>query len=184
MTAHRKRQTREAILESAARLLCERGPARASVHEVMSGAGLTVGGFYAHFDSKEALFEETFRRLAEQAWNELVEDPTRERLLQFVRRYLSRTHRDHPAEGCPLPSTVGDIEEDSSLRGVLSEQLGRFAEATGPALGGSDRSLALLALLFGGLSLARALGADDPLSQQMLAGCRRFAKDTLNLEEP
>lgn len=184
MRQARKEQTREQILDSAARLLREQGPSRPSVQEVMKGAGLTVGGFYAHFDSKEALFEETFRRLAEQAWDELVQDPSREHLLAFVRQYLSRTHRDQPAQGCPLPATVRDIGEQPQMRKVLSEQVQRFAEATGPALGGSDRSLALLALLYGGLSLARALGPDDPLSHEMLAGCRRYAKETLSLEEP
>lgn len=162
-----KQQTREAILESASRLLRERGPDGASVSEVMGGAGLTVGGFYAHFASKEQLLAETLQRAARARWDPLVEQG----LLTLIRHYLSRSHRDHPAEGCPLPATVSQAEGE--LRAVLAEELRHYSERV---------PLGLIALLYGGLSLARAV--DGPLSDEILRSCRQFAKRALSLEEP
>lgn len=180
----RKLQTREAILSSAARLLRERGLAGSSVQEVMGGAGLTVGGFYAHFDSKEALFEETLRRSARETWEQLLSGP--EPLLRLVRTYLSRSHRDHPETGCPLPATLADLtrEGQAGLRQVLSGELGRYLDSVAAHLpeGERYRALGLVALLFGGLSLARALGAEDPLSTEMLESCRKLAKEAIGHE--
>jgi TetR/AcrR family transcriptional repressor of nem operon len=59
-----KERTHAAIIGSACKLLCEKGIAGARVYDVMSGAGLTVGGFYAHFASKKALVDEAIRRTA------------------------------------------------------------------------------------------------------------------------
>lgn len=180
----KKLQTREAILGSAARLLRERGPAGSSVQEVMGGAGLTVGGFYAHFDSKEALFEETLRRSGRETWEKLLSGP--EPLLALIRTYLSRSHRDHPETGCPLPATLADVmrEGQAGLRHVLSGELSRYVDSVAVHLpeGERSRALALVALLFGGLSLARALGAEDPLSTEMLESCRKLAKEAIDHE--
>ena len=60
--AEQKQHTNETILQSASRLLREKGISGARVADVMKGAGLTVGGFYAHFASKEALIDTTLRR--------------------------------------------------------------------------------------------------------------------------
>lgn len=176
----RKLQTREAILDSAARLLREKGLAGSSVQEVMGGAGLTVGGFYAHFGSKEALFEETLRRSARETWEKLLSGP--EPVLTLIRTYLSRSHRDHPQTGCPLPATLADLirEDQPGMRQALSGELGRFLDRLERELPERSHALGLLALLFGGLSLARALGPDDPLSSEMLEGCRKFAKEALH----
>ena len=62
----KKAQTRERILDAASAALISRGPEQPSVSEIMSAAGLTVGGFYAHFDSKESLMLEAFDRLLKQ----------------------------------------------------------------------------------------------------------------------
>ncbi len=177
----KKALTREAILESAARLLRERGLAGSSVQEVMGGAGLTVGGFYAHFDSKEALFEETLRRSARETWEKLLSGP--EPVLTLIRNYLSRSHRDQPR--CPMPATVADVTRDGqpAIREAFSHELERYVESLAAELPERSQALALVALLFGGLSLARALGPDDPLSDEMLASCRKFAKESLNLED-
>src|SRR6185295_15874713 len=64
--ALQKQQTNQTILQSAARLLREKGISGARVADVMKGAGLTVGGFYAHFTSKEALIDTTIRRTARE----------------------------------------------------------------------------------------------------------------------
>src|SRR5260221_8147023 len=97
--AQQKERTHDAILGSAARLLRSKGIAGARVADVMSGAGLTVGGFYAHFASKEALVDEVLRltatRLRERLFSglEVKDEPDRAEVV--LKRYLSASHRDN-----------------------------------------------------------------------------------------
>lgn len=178
-----KERTRQDILASASRLLRERGIDGASVAEVMKGAGLTVGGFYAHFASKDDLVDASLRHAMRQMWGQLTSTvgPARglEAVSAIVRRYLSRAHRDHPSEGCPLPAVVGDAAIGSqSVRDTLADELGRNAETLGELLCGAQRrqqALALVALMYGGLGLARAL-AGTPLSDEILVACRDLAR--------
>src|SRR3984957_14033559 len=93
-----KERTHQAILASAGRLLREKGISGASVGEVMKGAGLTVGGFYAHFGSKDDLIEEALRRagrrIREILFARLEEKPEADRAEVVLKRYLSAAHRD------------------------------------------------------------------------------------------
>ena len=184
-----KERTRGDILASASRLLRERGIGGASVAEVMKGAGLTVGGFYAHFASKDELVDATLRHSMRQMWDQLL--PTvgsargAEAVAAIMRRYLSRSHRDHPAEGCPLPAVVGDAAQASPMiRDALADELGRHADTLAALLHGERRrhkALALVALMYGGLGLARAL-AGTPLSDEILEACRAFARQAFEHE--
>src|SRR3954465_11064560 len=92
-----KALSHETILESAARLVRERGIAGVPVAEVMKGAGLTVGGFYAHFASKTALIDEALRRIAagvrERLFERIEEKPPADRAEVILKRYLSPAHR-------------------------------------------------------------------------------------------
>src|SRR5579863_2858250 len=162
-----KERSHETILESAARLVRERGIAGARVADVMKGAGLTVGGFYAHFGSKEELIDEAMRRtgslLRERLFARLDEKPAEARAEVILKRYLSAAHRDEQTLGCPLPAVVGEIGTTAAEhREVLAEQIEALSSGLGEHLpkGGSRRALALglVALMVGGLSLARALG--------------------------
>jgi TetR/AcrR family transcriptional repressor of nem operon len=186
-----KERTRRDILASASRLLRERGIGGASVAEVMKGAGLTVGGFYAHFTSKDDLVDASLRHAMREMWGQLLDTvgPARgvEAVSAIVRRYLSRSHRDHPAEGCPLPAAVGDLAHASqAVRDVLADELGRNAETLGELLHGERRrhkALALVALMYGGLGLARAL-AGTSLSDEILVACRDLARQAFREDEP
>src|SRR5215471_14443118 len=93
-----KQKSREAIRASAGALLRERGIKASSVMDVMKGAGLTVGGFDSHYDSKDDLFVETLRNAASSNWKQLLKsaegDSPRSRTLSVIRNYLSRKHRD------------------------------------------------------------------------------------------
>src|SRR5215472_12856229 len=104
-----KQKSREAIAASATALLRERGIKASSVMDVMKGAGLTVGGFYSHYDSKDELFVETLRNAAASNWARLLQtatgDSPRSRTLSVLRQYLSRKHRDNKETGCLLPTT-------------------------------------------------------------------------------
>jgi TetR/AcrR family transcriptional repressor of nem operon len=180
--AEQKEKSHERILESAARLLRARGIAGAGVAEVMKGASLTVGGFYAHFASKEALVDETLRRTAasmrERLFARLGEKPEGARVEVVLKRYLSAAHRDDLEGGCSLPATVGEVGTTASAHGeVLREQIDALAsgiEALLPAETTVPRrslALALVALMVGGLSLSRALRG-TPLSDEVIKAAR------------
>lgn len=181
----RKAETRERILASTARLLRERGIAAASVQEVMKGAGLTVGGFYAHFASKEALVDEAIRDTLRSARQRMLEIDAAEKLDGVVRRYLSRRHRDDEAV-CPLPSIAGEIATGAPHAEVLAAELdvhvGALAGLLPKGPGKKRRALALLALLYGGLTLARATRGTE-LSDEILEACRQFARQALGLSD-
>ncbi|HEY0136277.1 MAG TPA: TetR/AcrR family transcriptional regulator, partial [Nannocystis sp.] len=188
--AERWAQTHTRIRQEAARLLRTRGLRLPSVAEVMAGAKLTVGGFYGHWDSKEALFEEALRDSFRGNWAQLIEhargDTTRERHAAIVRRYLSRAHRDNPARGCPQPAAMGDAAAlGGPYRDALAEEIeaivADFARVAGP-LGGKQLVLGLFALMVGGLSLARAT-AGTPLSDAVLTASRALALAALEHAE-
>jgi TetR/AcrR family transcriptional repressor of nem operon len=178
----RKERSHETILGSASRILRERGIAGARVADVMKGAGLTVGGFYAHFESKEALVDETLRRLGtelrERLFARLEDKPAEDRVEVVLKRYLSPAHRDAQTLGCPYPAVVGEIgttahEHGAVLAGEIGTLTERLEELLPKARGGSTRTLALglVALMIGGLSLARALRGSE-LSDEVIRACR------------
>lgn len=177
-----KERSHESILESAARLVREKGISGTRVAEVMKGAALTVGGFYAHFSSKDELVEEALRRtgatLRERLFARLEEKPEAARAEVILKRYLSPDHRDASTLGCPLPAVVGEVGTTAPQhRAVLAEQVQALVDRLAqhlPAGGAvSPRLLAisLLALMYGGLSLSRAVKGTD-LSDEVLRACR------------
>ncbi|MBX3216822.1 MAG: TetR/AcrR family transcriptional regulator, partial [Labilithrix sp.] len=128
----RKERTRAAIVASACALLRQRGIAGARVADVMSGVGLTVGGFYAHFASKEALVDEAIRRTAAamraKLFERIEEKPAPARAEVVLKRYLSAAHRDDAANGCPMPAVVGEVSTMTpEHRDVLAEQISDLA---------------------------------------------------------
>ncbi|AKT42468.1 TetR/AcrR family transcriptional regulator [Chondromyces crocatus] len=177
-----KDRSHENILASAARLLREKGIAGARVAEVMKGAGLTVGGFYAHFASKEALIDDTIRRtsaaLRAELFGRLDAKPKEARAEIVLKRYLSARHRDDIDRGCPLPAVVGEVgttapQHRESVREMLEEMTTGLEEHLPPEgpLPRRTIALGLLAMMYGGLSLARALRG-SPLSDEMIKACR------------
>jgi TetR/AcrR family transcriptional repressor of nem operon len=186
--AERKRRSHEEILASAARIVRSRGIAGARVADVMGGAGLTVGGFYAHFASKEALVGDVIRRAAKTARERLFasidEKPEEARAEVILARYLSAAHRD-ATDGCPLPAIAGEIATSAPEHAdVLAEVIDGFARdlaKTIPGDGASKRhtALGLLALMVGGLTLARAVRG-RPLADDVLRACRTFGRAVLS----
>lgn len=181
-----KERTHSAILESACKLLRERGIGGARVADVMSGVGLTVGGFYAHFASKEALVDEAIRRTSELMRDKLFvridEKPPTVRAEVVLKRYLSAAHRDDPANGCPMPAIVGEVATGTSEhRDVFAEQLRVLAEeltkrlVKGDAPSKRTTALGMIALMYGGISLSRAVKG-TALSDEILRACRNFGK--------
>ncbi len=181
-----KERTHAAIIASACKLLREKGIGGARVSDVMSGAGLTVGGFYAHFASKEALVDEAIRRTAkfmrDKLFERLDEKPPAARPEVVLKRYLSAAHRDDPANGCPLPAIVGEVTTTTpEHKAVLAEQLSELADEMTKHLSKEDAAskrmtaLGMIALMYGGISLARAVKGTE-LSDEILRACRAFGK--------
>lgn len=173
-----KQETRARILASAARLIADKGLAAASVSEIMAGAGLTVGGFYAHFESKEALLAEALEALFEQRLAELLPllpaGPAAERRKAAARGYLSRKHRDGAVTRCPMPAVMSEIERAApEIRAVVERYHQRWVdelcEPGDPA--DRQRAFAALTIMTGALALARAIGA-TPFSDELLAASR------------
>lgn len=170
-----KERSREAIMASAAALLRSRGISASSVHDVMKRAGLTVGGFYGHFDSKESLFTAAIRERASAAWDVLLGGA--KTVDDVLKRYVSRTHRDQPEDGCLLPSAVPDVSkpDGEAYREVLRDEVAYFAKTLVERGTPKDEALGLVALMFGALSLSRSLKG-TPMSDEVLVAARKFAR--------
>jgi AcrR family transcriptional regulator len=172
----KKALTRERILKAASAALIQRGPAEPSVGEVMGAAGLTVGGFYAHFESKDALMLEAFRQLLSQR-RELIADMDteltgEERRALVAAFYLSRKHRDSTDQACPIPASVGELGRlPDEFREVLNEHIELMVAQLATSPEDADRVLADIALMVGGLALARALGPGE-LSDRLLRAAK------------
>ena len=148
----------------------------------MKGAALTVGGFYAHFASKDALVNETLRRtgarLRDNLFARLDEKPESDRAEVILKRYLSAAHRDAGTLGCPLPAVVGEVGTTAPQhRGLVAEQVEALVDRLAPHLPRGTLvprrmlAIALVALMYGGLSLSRALEGTE-LSDEVLRACR------------
>ena len=155
--------------------------------DVMKGAGLTVGGFYNHFDSKEDLFVEVLQNASRANWNNLLKsakgETPRARALNLTRQYLSRPHRDCKDAGCLLPSTVQEVAQlGEPYRTALEQELLNFIKSFSQMLdAGSEsreKAIGLLALMYGALSLSQALNGTQ-LSDELLGAGRKLAQRAL-----
>ncbi|MCP3162522.1 TetR/AcrR family transcriptional regulator [Myxococcus qinghaiensis] len=180
-----KQSTHERILEAAGGLFRQKGFLGTSVDTVMRAAGLTVGGFYAHFGSKQALLIETLQRIMSRQrvdWPQGLEDLRgAEWLSHLVRRYLSRAHRDAEVPVCPLPAVLSDVVRgEAELKEALAHELNLTVETFARHLpsderaSARERALATYALCVGALTLAKAT-AGTALSDELLKASRRVA---------
>ena len=159
--AGHKEQTRAKILRAAAKVFRREGYHAASVDKVMEEAGLTAGGFYAHFGSKEALLAETLAPAAAEAGVPLDKDlegvEGRARLQAFVECYLGQAHLHRTEDGCPLPALVSEVARTGGPVKASFEAIVRdlAARLQGHATEGltEDRALAILALCVGASGL-------------------------------
>ncbi|WCM89311.1 TetR/AcrR family transcriptional regulator [Acidovorax sp. NCPPB 3576] len=179
-------ENRQGILDAAARLYRERGLSGVGVADITRDAGLTHGGLYRHFASKDALVREACAQAFDWSIAPLEGAQDATDLASRVKSYLSSTHRDHPGEGCPAAALAVDA---ARAGGDLSEvfaqgierNIDRFARviedlAPGegvPSAPNRARAMEMLATMVGGLVLARATAAGRPaLSDEILATLR------------
>jgi TetR/AcrR family transcriptional repressor of nem operon len=187
-----KQRTRQQILVEAARAIRAKGPDRVGVAEVMAGLGLTHGGFYAHFKSKDDLIAESITHMFDEAYARFLQRteglPPKDALIAYLNFYVSRSHRDGRTQGCPLPSLSGDIprlpgaarrrfaEGAERLAGAIAKLLERMGTPNPTVLASS-----VVAEMVGAIVLAR--GATDPArSDEILVSSRRALKGRLGLE--
>lgn len=181
--AGHREQTRERILRAAGKVFRRQGYHASGVDKVMEEAGLTPGGFYSHFASKEALLAEMLGPVATEAGAVLGKGldsvPGPKRVDAFIDRYLSTSHRTSADEGCPLPALVSEVARSSapvkaSFETIIRSLAEQLTANAGEKLT-EDRALAVIALCVGGLSLARSVN-DPSLGERILAACRELAK--------
>jgi TetR/AcrR family transcriptional repressor of nem operon len=183
------RKTREAaaesrrnIVQTAAKLLRERGLG-VGLADIMAAAGLTHGGFYRHFASKEALVAEVLQlALDEKAESLVARDDlsAREALKAYVALYLSSLHVDNPGKGCPIAALGAEAARSDESAKALAAGAEKLAANFAADLSGdfeSDpaqarrRALAMLASMVGAVVVARAVG-DSPLRAEVLDALR------------
>src|SRR6187399_865856 len=108
-----KQKTRAKVLKAAAKAIRAEGPHQIGVADVMAQVGLTHGGFYAHFESKDDLVAAAIGQMFEQSkarfLNEVKDYPPARALNAYVDFYLSPGHRDARASGCPIPALAADL---------------------------------------------------------------------------
>jgi len=182
-----KQETHARIVKKASVKLREKGAHGIGVADLMKVAGLTHGGFYAHFSSREALVIEAFIYAMERstvAWRQKSEAiPPAQRYAEIVNSYLTPAHRDDPGRGCALAALAGEIARESTktrkaFAAKLEEMIDMLAEnvpASSPAAA-RQQAMASLAAMAGTLILARAAGG-GALSDELLAAGRAFLLD-------
>ena len=160
-----KQQTRERIVEAARRLWKAKGYANVSIGELMKDAGLTHGGFYAHFKSKDDLFAEAAldTQILER-YRAMTADPGVTPLSVFemvLDTYLSAGHRDNPSEGCPLVALSEDAwRMGRGVQSAYTKLTDTAIQQLTHVLGGDGvLARATLAAMVGAVQLAR--GVDD-----------------------
>jgi len=164
-----KKANHDKIVAIASRRMRERGLVGVSVAEIMAEAGLTHGGFYAHFSSRDELVREALafafaesERRGKKAAEKAGGDP----FTAWVESYLSPAHRDDVARGCALAALTPEVSRsDSETRAVLTEDLKRRLGARGRK--SEAAMLAALSTAVGALMLARAVD-DEELSRAIL----------------
>jgi len=175
-------QTRSRIVEEASYALRQGGADGMSVADLMKLAGLTHGGFYAHFQSREALVVEAFALAMDRKvsqWLKLMKGmPVEERFDVIVEEYLSPGHRDDRAHGCVLPALGADIARSGKkARHIFARKLDEMIDVVTmlfPEKSPKEaRQIAAgaLATMMGSIALARAVG-DKELSDEILEAGR------------
>ncbi len=176
-----KLETHARIVKKASVRLREKGAHGIGVADLMKEAGLTHGGFYAHFDSREALVIEAFADAMDRSterWRKLAEaTPPEKRLATIVDSYLTPLHRDDPGHGCAVPTLGAEIARESpktrkafaaKLEQMIDMMAGQIPDL--PPKAARKRAMATIATMMGTMVLARIAGTGDFSDEILGAG--------------
>ncbi|CAM3596340.1 TetR/AcrR family transcriptional regulator [Paracidovorax anthurii] len=189
--AEHKQRTRERVVRETSEALREHGPDQIGVATLMARAGLTHGGFYAHFASKEALVAEAIASMFEDqrgAFDRAMQDsPPAEGLAAYIDRYLSTRHRDHRGQGCPVAALSGDLARmPASMRESFDAGVGHMIDRIAGILHQlahehpREQAASAVAEMVGALTVARAI-SDPKLSRSLLHASKDGLKKRLGL---
>lgn len=185
-------ETHTRILKIAGRALRAKGPDGVAVAEVMREAGLTHGGFYAHFKSKDALLAEALAGVfaaSKKKFLAAVEGlPPKAALAAYVDFYVSTRHRDKRESGCPVTALNSDMPRQSKEvrevfgAGVASLVLGVRTLIENAGIDGDSEALAasVISAMAGAVAVSRAV-EDRQLADEMLANARESIKARLGV---
>ncbi len=176
-----KLETHARIVRKASVRLREKGAHGIGVADLMKEAGLTHGGFYAHFDSREALVIEAFTHAMDRStehWRKLAgQTPPEKRLAMIVNSYLTPLHRDDPGHGCAVPALGAEIARESAkTRRVFAGRLDQMIDMIAtqipdvPRKAARKQAMAALATMMGTLVMARIAGSGDFSDEILGAG--------------
>ena len=179
--ASRKEQSHERIVDAAARAIRRVGYAGVGVADVMKEAGLTHGGFYAHFPSRDAMLVAAMERAGRDGAARMTQGIARRRaegaspLRALVEGYLSETHLTSCEGGCPISALASEMPRQSpEVREMSASRVQGLVEVVGralPADAAPHVAMAVTSNLVGAIQLARALG-DNAQGRAMLAAAR------------
>jgi TetR/AcrR family transcriptional repressor of nem operon len=182
-----KEETRRRIVQVASGRFRKDGVEAVGIAGLMAEAGLTHGGFYAHFGSKEDLLREAMVAAMDTTRERLNRAAERNGLEGLVRRYLRPSHRDTPEDGCAIASLVAEIaRHEPETRQVFAARVEKFLlriAACLPGLPAADQkpaAIGILSVMLGALQLSRAV-TDPELSDSILENGIRSA---LSLAKP
>lgn len=176
-----KAETHARIVKNASMRLREGGAASLGVAELMKDAGLTHGGFYAHFPSRDALVSEAFAHAMQQTtgrWRKRAEQaPDGKRLASIVNGYLSAEHRDDAGNGCALPSLgVEASRANPKIRKAFTNKLEEMVEVIAeqfpdlPPKAARREAIAVVSTMMGAMILARTAGTGEFSDEILSAG--------------
>lgn len=180
-----KQETHARIVRKASVRLREKGAHGIGVADLMKEAGLTHGGFYAHFDSREALVIEAFNYAMDRSterWRKLAEQtPPEKRFAAIVESYLTTIHRDDPGHGCAVPTLGPEIaREGAKARKAFAARLDEMIEMMAdqlpelPRKAARAQAIAALSTMAGALVLSRVAGTGE-FSEEILGAGREAA---------
>ena len=180
-----KQETHARIVRKASVRLREKGAHGIGVADLMKEAGLTHGGFYAHFDSREALVIEAFAYAMDRSteyWRKTAaQTPPDKRLATIVDSYLTPSHRDDPGRGCAVPTLGAEIARESpktrkAFAAKLEQMIDMIADQIPdlPRKAARKQAAATLATMMGTLVLSRIAGNGE-FSEEILAAGREAA---------
>ena len=182
--AAQKAETHEKIIAAAARSFREHGSEGEGVAQLMKDVGLTHGGFYRHFDSKEDLYVDAIARGFQGAADGMIaaaaNAPRGEQLRAIIKRYLSVEHLEDPGGGCVLATLAAEIaRQRPAVRARINSAMKAYRERLLPFLPGKDSAekkrqfMVLFPAMAGVLMTARAI-SEPAERKEVLSVARRF----------
>ena len=187
ITEIQAQKNRQRVVAKASRLFREGGFDGISVNDLMKAAGFTHGGFYNHFESKDALAGEALDYAFRQMDGVREGIPT---LDEFVTSYLSEEARNAPGSTCPAAALAGEVARQSDdIKGVFAEGVERMivsiANLLPKAPSARDEAVDVVCRLLGALVLARAMPASSSLGRELLAtATERCRKSAMRSNKP